>query len=281
MPTTTTQLDIQPFQRMDEQMLDEHYLPHCHQHIEIVWVRNGGGSIDIDLKRYKMTSNSLYCIIPGQLHTLRIDAHSEGCIIALPDSLLNSGYDDFDMLYRSGLFQLLMHSPAMPMERQSADEIDAILRRLYKELYNGYLLKTEIMRRYTSIFLIYLARHFGDAMRASVQTTNVVLVKNFIALVENKFISCKRVREYASALSVTPNYLNLIVKKISGSSPGCHIRQRVVLEAKRRAAYSNMSMKEIAYHLGFEDLAHFSKFFKAVDGKTFTDFKKDRFSYFQ
>jgi AraC family transcriptional regulator, transcriptional activator of pobA len=272
MQTQTTQLDIQPLQ---------HSLPHCHQHIEIVWLRTGGGSLDIDLKRYKMAGNSLYCILPGQLHTIRIDANSEGCIIAFPESLLNSGNDDFDLLYRSGLFQLLMQFPAMAMERPAADEIDAIIRRLYKELYNGYLLKTEIMRGYTSIFLICLARHFGDAMQTSVQTTNAMLVKNFITLVEKKFISCKRVREYASALSVTPTYLNGIVKKISGSSAGCHIRQRVVLEAKRRAAYSNMSMKEIAYYLGFEDLAQFSKFFKAVNGKTFTDFKKDRFSYFQ
>jgi AraC family transcriptional activator of pobA len=280
MPTTTAQLEIQPLQGMDEDMLKEHYMPHCHQHIEIIWIRNGSGSLDIDLKRYKIASNSLYCIIPGQLHTLRINANSEGCIIALPEYLLNSGNDDFELLYRSGLFQLLMDNPAMPMERPSADEIDAIIRRLYKELYNGYLLKTEIVRRYTSIFLIYLARHFGDAMRTSVQTSNVMFVKNYIALVEEKFINCKRVKEYASALSVTPTYLNGIVKKISGHSASCHIRQRVVLEAKRRAAYSNMSMKEIAYYLGFEDLAHFSKFFKAVNGKTFTDFKKDRFSYF-
>ena len=281
MPTTTTQFDIQPFQKMDEQMLEEHRMPHCHQHIEIVWIRKGSGILDIDLKRYKMAGNSLYCIIPGQLHTLRVEAGSEGYIIALPESLLHAGNDDFELLYHSGLFQLLMHNPAIPMEPPSADEVDAIIRRLYKELYNGYLLKTEIMRRYTSIFLIYLARHFGDAMRTSVQTRNVMFVKDYIALVEKKFINCKRVKEYASALSVTPTYLNGIVKKISGYTAGCHIRQRIVLEAKRRAAYSNMSMKEIAYYLGFEDIAHFSKFFKAANGKTFTDFKKGRFSYYK
>ena len=47
-----------------------------------------------------------------------------------------------------------------------------------------------------------------------------------------------------------------------------------MLEAKRQAAYSSLTMKEIAYQLGFDDIAHFSKFFKNVSGSSFTDFKK-------
>lgn len=274
------QLEIQTLQGLREQRVDQHQMPHRHQHIEIVWVRSGNGSLDIDLKRYKMGNNTLYCIIPGQLHQLEIDEESQGYIISFPEYLLNSGNDDFELLYRSGLFHLLMHSPGIRMDDDTADEIEEIIRRLYKELYNVYLLKTEIIRRYTSIFLIYLARQFDGAMQVSVQTKNVGLVKNFIALVEKKYMNWKLVKDYASELSVTPNYLNEIVKKISGYSAGYHIRQRVVLEAKRRAAYSNVSMKEIAYHLGFEDIAHFSKFFKTVYGKNFTDFKKESFTHF-
>ena len=274
------QLEIQTLQGLREQRVDQHQMPHRHPHIEIVWVRSGNGSLDIDLKRYKMGNNTLYCIIPGQLHQLEIDEESQGYIISFPEDLLNSGNDDFELLYRSGLFHLLMHSPGIRMDDDTADEIEEIIRRLYKELYNVYLLKTEIIRRYTSIFLIYLARQFDGAMQVSVQTKNVGLVKNFIALVEKKYMNWKLVKDYASELSVTPNYLNEIVKKISGYSAGYHIRQRVVLEAKRRAAYTDTSMKEIAYHLGFEDIAHFSKFFKTVYGKNFTDFKKESFTHF-
>lgn len=274
------QLEIHTLKALRERSAEQHQMPHRHQHIEIVWVRNGNGSLDIDLKRYKMGNNTLYCIVPGQLHQLDIDENAQGYIISFPEYLLNSGNDDFELLYRSGLFHLLMHSPGIRMDGDTADEIEEIIRRLYKELYNVYLLKTEIIRRYTSIFLIYLARQFDGSMQVSVQTRNVGLVKNFIALVEKKYMSWKLVKDYAGELSVTPNYLNEIVKKISGYSAGYHIRQRVVLEAKRRAAYSNVSMKEIAYYLGFEDIAHFSKFFKTVYGKNFTDFKKESFTHF-
>jgi AraC-like DNA-binding protein len=47
------------------------------------------------------------------------------------------------------------------------------------------------------------------------------------------------------------------------------------LEAKRRAAFEEYSMKEIAYYLGFWDPADFSKYFKNSSGTNFTDFKKE------
>lgn len=68
------QLEIQTLQRLREQRAEQHQMPHRHQHIEIVWVRTGNGSLDIDLKRYKMGNNTLYCIIPGQLHQLDIES---------------------------------------------------------------------------------------------------------------------------------------------------------------------------------------------------------------
>jgi YesN/AraC family two-component response regulator len=85
------------------------------------------------------------------------------------------------------------------------------------------------------------------------------------------------VSDYAGRLSVTPNYLNEIIKKTTGFSAGHHIRQRIVLEAKRQATYSGRCMKEIAYFLGFCDMAHFSKLFKNTTGMNFSYFKKENF----
>ena len=84
----------------------------------------------------------------------------------------------------------------------------------------------------------------------------------------------KLVHEYASDLSVSPNYLNEVVKKYTGFPVRYHIQQRIILEAKRLALHSGSNMKEIAYKLGYEDMAHFSKFFKANCGINFTDFRK-------
>ena len=82
------------------------------------------------------------------------------------------------------------------------------------------------------------------------------------------------VSDYAGELFISPSYLNEIVKRISGFTASHHIQQRIVLEAKRLAIYSGSSMKEIAYLLGFEDIAYFSKYFKTFSGTNFRDFKR-------
>jgi AraC-like DNA-binding protein len=268
--------EIQTLQGCNQPVSGQQGMPHRHPHVEIIWMKRGNGFLDIDLKRYKMGNNTLYCIIPGQLHQLEVE-EAEGYIISFPERLLNSG-DDFELMYRSGLFHLLMDTPGIRLDQEMAGEIEEISRKLHRELSNGYLLRSEIIKRYTSIFLIYLARQFEGAFQLAAQTRNVRLVKNFISLVEKRYTVWKLVKDYAGELSVTPNYLNEVVKKISGYPAGHHIRQRIVLEAKRQAASPNMSMKEIAYHLGFDDIAHFSKFFKSVYGKNFTDFRKESFS---
>ena len=80
--------------------------------------------------------------------------------------------------------------------------------------------------------------------------------------------------DYASVLSVSPNYLNRTVKKVSGYTASHHIQQQIVLEAKKQAIHYGVSMKEIAYQLGFDNPSHFSKFFKCNSGMNFTQFIK-------
>lgn len=82
------------------------------------------------------------------------------------------------------------------------------------------------------------------------------------------------VSDYARELAVTPNYLNEIIRKKTGIAASDHIKNRIILEAKREAVHGGGSMKEIAYRLGFDDLAHFSKYFKNATGRSFTEFRK-------
>jgi AraC-like DNA-binding protein len=76
-------------------------------------------------------------------------------------------------------------------------------------------------------------------------------------------------------LHVSAGYLNDTVREMSGAAASTHIQQRVIREAKRRILFEGSSMKEVAFSLGFSDQAHFSKYFKNISGKNFTDFKKE------
>ena len=101
------------------------------------------------------------------------------------------------------------------------------------------------------------------------------LVSRFVEHLNKDFATKKLVSDYADDLCISPNYLNTIIKKVTSFPASHHIQQCIIREAKYRALHSGAMMKEIAYDLGFNDLAHFSKFFKNYSGSSFSSFMKE------
>ena len=253
--------------------------PHCHDHYEMIWVISGTGSVRVDLKEYPIDDNHLYCVGPGVVHQLQTNVDAEGYILSFVDSFLKLADHEFDSISPMKLCQLFSERVVVEIPKEATPEIREIVIKIANEFNHEYSFRTQILRRYFKIFLIYLIRHFETGLSRVKQTREIELAKSFMELLDKHFKEKKMVADYASLLLVTPNYLNGIVKKNTGVSAGHLIRQRVVLEAKRMGRYSDAGMKEIAYNLGFSDSAHFSKFFKTVSGTNFTDFKKEGLGY--
>jgi AraC family transcriptional activator of pobA len=262
-----------------EEHEDNYDLPHSHDYYEITWITKGAGKLCADLKEYNLEENTIYFIRPNQVHRLVLSTDAEGYIISFNDSFLNLGAHEFDMTSHIGLFQLFSNLQVLSFQNEIVTDIREIVTKMMKEFQNNYSFKAQMLKRYFKIFLIYVSRQLETGVQTAEQSRENDLVKKFMDLLEKKFKEKKMVADYAAELFITPNYLNGIIKKITGFSAGYHIRQRVVLEAKRLGRYSDAGMKEIAYSLGFEDSSHFSKFFKAVAGMNFSDFKKGGISY--
>jgi AraC family transcriptional activator of pobA len=250
-------------------------VPHRHNYFVILWVKKGSGTHLIDLHKYDLHDHTIYCITPGQVHLLKTNGPAEGYVISFTADFLGMGGEQYDLLFNTGLFYTFSSSPVINVSEDMQVELEDTVAKMLKEFSNFFLLRAEILRGYLKIFLIYLTRQFERPVQSEGQSKSIELVKQFFALIETHYTTKKMVNDYADKLVVTPNHLNEVVKKITGFPASHHIQQRIVLEAKRQAAYSNVTMKEIAYHLGFDDAAHFSKFFKNASGQSFTDFKKE------
>ena len=79
---------------------------------------------------------------------------------------------------------------------------------------------------------------------------------------------------YAAALNISTSYLNEAVKDTTGLPVSYWIQQEVVIEAKRLLYYTDKTVKEIAYELGFDDHAYFSRLFVKAEGITALTFRK-------
>ena len=67
--------------------------------------------------------------------------------------------------------------------------------------------------------------------------------------------------------------MNHIVKKATGLTAKQTISKRIVIEAKYLLSSTTLSVKEIAYELGFEDANYFISFFKKEQQTTPTQYR--------
>lgn len=258
-------------QNRDQQLVCRH----MQNQFEVIWVQEGAGLHIIDQQQYQLHPKTMYCAVPGQQHQLILQPGSTGYIISFKASFLNPGSADHDMMHEAGFFQQCSVVPGITIDNEEREqEMLDIVTRLIKETDNYFLLRKEILNRYLNIFLIYLRRQFETMQPGGIQENNNTVLKNFFLLLENNFKKKKAVADYAKELFITPSHLNYIIKRTSGRPASYHIRQRIIREAKRQVQYTSASMKEIAYYLGFENMAHFSKFFKSTCGMNFTDFRR-------
>ena len=80
-------------------------------------------------------------------------------------------------------------------------------------------------------------------------------------MVEASFRQHWPVADYARTLGVSEDRLHAMASRATGLPPKEIVQRRLLLEAKRHLLYTTMTVKEIAYDLGFHDPAYFSRFF--------------------
>jgi AraC-like DNA-binding protein len=128
----------------------------------------------------------------------------------------------------------------------------------------------EILRMALKILLVQALRIRQETAEEGAKS-NVRYRKRFIGLlelIEQHFRKEHSVRFYAKSLHMHPKRLNELTIALSGVTSHGLISRRVITEAKRELFYSEQSIKEIAYGLGFEDVSYFGKFFKKHTGQT-------------
>jgi len=100
--------------------------------------------------------------------------------------------------------------------------------------------------------------------------------RRFNLLVEGSYRTEHSVTYYAQRLNKSPKTLSNIFALYNQKTPLQVIQERVIIEARRLLYYTDKSVKQITYELGFEDPAHFSNFFKKHVSLSPLEFRNNR-----
>jgi len=102
------------------------------------------------------------------------------------------------------------------------------------------------------------------------------VVRKFNVLVDTHYKTKRKVSDYADLLFKSPKTLSNLFALYNQKSPQQIILERLALEAKRLIRFTDKQNQEIAYELGFNDPAHFSRFFKKMTELSPTQYRESR-----
>lgn len=257
--------------------------PHRHNFYTFIWHRQGLGQHMVDFNYYTLAANQVYLVAPGQVHQMVSGGPAEGFVILFSRQFWEQYGSGYAGLQHLQLFDACRPSPPVvmrPSDEALMEQYCQLMIQEYQHRHTGY---AEAMAAYLQLLLITVRRVQTQQEPAPMPTTGTesnsykqqALVQQFTNLVEQHHRTHHQVQHYADLLNLTPGYLNELIKSHTGRTAKEVITDRVLLEAKREALFTDKSGKEVAFELGFEDPAHFSKFFKAGTGSTFVNYRTD------
>lgn len=129
-----------------------------------------------------------------------------------------------------------------------------------------------ILKALLKVYLLNLVRVRQKAFL--LQDVNQKRVYEFIMLLNEHYLQERKAGFYASQLGITEKRLNQILIEKMHKTVTQQLHMRLILEAKRLIIASNLTIKEIAWQLNFEDRGYFTRFFKKQTGMTPEAFKE-------
>ena len=239
----------------------------------VVLIETGTLTYKLDLQEITVTGGQLLFAMPNQVFTppAKIDDVKYFKIL----------FDENTLALLPQQFPFLVN----PLNSQTIIFDDTSRQRVKKgfEILNQILsidknpTDTEIVLAYLNALLVELnTAYFKNKERTNILNNNLSKFIEFKIVVETHLTEQPSINAIAEKLALSTNSLYRIVKEYSGISPKDFLTNRLMIEAKRKINYSNLSIKELAYELGFNDPDYFSRLFKKCTGKNVSTVLENR-----
>jgi AraC-like DNA-binding protein len=226
----------------------------------------------VDFTEYDATAGDLLWIRPGQVHRFSRTGEYRGTALTMQPGFLPRSTVEATGLYRYDLPPLLRPDAPQLAGLQAAL---AQLRREYEDAATLPLsLHTAVLRHTLTAFLLRLA-HLAESSAPAPQRRADSTFTLFRDAVEREFATNHSVSAYADALGYSRRTLVRAVRAATGETPKAFIDKRVVLEAKRLLAHTELPIGRVGVAVGFPDAANFSKFFHQHTDQTPAAFRAE------
>jgi AraC-like DNA-binding protein len=243
---------------------------HRHDFYYILALQKGSGTHDIDFSPCTVCDNVIFLLRPGQVHRLILKAGSTGYVMQFK----NEFYNPRDKASNQQLRKAGNINHYQPGAGRF-QKLFSLLTYIFEEYTGKQENYGEVIKANIRIFFIELARLYNYSLPVNTDLYIQQRLEEFLDLLETNVFNHKQVSYYAAVLNLSEYQLNSITKATVGQTCSEIINDAIILEAKRYVLGTSYQVKEIADHLGYEDVSYFIRFFKKHTGFSPNEFRNN------
>jgi AraC family transcriptional activator of pobA len=250
-------------------------------YFSFLFVKNAIGRYSTDEQYFDTRPGTIYFTNPGHYKSFAWDKIDDVYQINLSESFLKENvhpqiFDEFSFL----LAEIV---PPRTLKPEVFAEFEQLYLQILKEYLSNSRYRNRLIGNLFVVLLLKIKEYFWEDYNPIYEgNRSSQIVKNFKMLLEKHYRDLSkglvekafRVQDYADAQSLHPNYLSNVITAKTGKPIGTWIAEKTIAEAKSLLQNSSLSIKGIAYRLGFSESNHFSSYFKKHTGLTPVLFRK-------
>ncbi|GGE86598.1 transcriptional regulator, AraC family [Chishuiella changwenlii] len=244
--------------------------PHRLSFYYFQYMEKGSATFKTDLTEFTIADGELAFGVPNQIFTkLPYDVNMLQYALSFDEHTLSLLPGNYPFLFNP------FAANSIQFDLESQQRIKNLLSGLFQLLNgSGKQKKAEVILAHLHTLLTEYNTAYFEQYQDQKELKGSKLEKYiaFKIAVETQLNEHHDVQRIADQLSLTSNTLYAIVKEFGGLSPKEWITNRIMMEAQRKLQYSNLSVKELAYELGFSDPSYFSRLFKKNTGMSVRDY---------
>ncbi len=233
----------------------------------LMLVIKGESTHMVDFQEYSITDGQLLFATPWQIHTMEKSAGTQSYGTSFGEELMNYLPSSFPF------FTNPFGSPTIEVSQPVLQRFVSLFNSLDSVLQDDKS-KPELVLVYLNALLTECNdSYFKDrkpTADAKDSLTDFILFKNYV---EDEFLNHPSVEQMAASLSMNTNSLYHLVRSKAGVSPKNYLTERLMLEAKRKLYLEDISIKELAYELNYNDPEYFSRLFKKYTGRSIPEYR--------
>ncbi len=234
-------------------------------------------------KLLELNDTVLFFVNPNIPHSIvRTSKKRKGYACLFTEAFI-AGRERTGLLQNSPLFRS-DGSPVIPLNPEQTVFMTTIFQKMLSVHSSNYHHKDELLRNCIELVLHEALRIQPPQIGQQHKNAAGRITHLFLELLERQFpidnteqpLRLRTAQDFAESLSVHINYLNRTLKEVTGKPTTVHIAERITAEAKALLLYTDWSVADIAYSLGFEYPTYFNNYFKRLTGTTPNAVRKEK-----